>query len=155
MLVCKVNECLKVGSYVLIIDMGGGTTDLSTLRIQRLSPLRMEEAIPGIGKIIPNTVTSKLSHCVGGKYGSTTIDRCLYELLETEFGSNFTELPYSKIGPGSKFMEDWEVVKMNFDEGNPDEVFSLPLPCLEKKLQERGIQSSKFDPDDGEVLIKR
>ena len=51
---------------------------------------------------------------VGGKCGSTYIDRNLHTLLSERFGSRFKDLAFAQKGPGSKFMMSFEKYKRDF-----------------------------------------
>ena len=64
----------------------------------------------------------------GGKFGGTAIDRAFLAWMEAEFGTAFTNLPSSKTGPGSGFMQQFEKAKRNLDgEANSKMHFELPL----------------------------
>jgi hypothetical protein len=51
---------------------------------------------------------------VGGKCGATYIDRNLHKLLAQRFGKAFSSLPPERIGPGSRFMNEFESKKRDF-----------------------------------------
>ncbi|TGO13106.1 hypothetical protein BTUL_0076g00060 [Botrytis tulipae] len=51
---------------------------------------------------------------IGGKCGSTYIDRHLHALLSDRFGNAFDSIPYSRKGPGSALMNNWEGLKKRF-----------------------------------------
>jgi hypothetical protein len=51
---------------------------------------------------------------IGGKCGSTYIDRNLHTLLSKRFGSSFDSLPFAQKGPGSKLMISFEKYKQDF-----------------------------------------
>jgi hypothetical protein len=57
---------------------------------------------------------STYSANLGGKCGSTYVDRNLHSLLSKWFGSSFDDLPFSQKGPGSKFMVSFETYKKSF-----------------------------------------
>lgn len=57
----------------------------------------------------------------GGKCGSTYIDRNLHSLLSRRFGAPFDNLPFSKKGPGSKFMISFETHKRDFGRHDDDD----------------------------------
>lgn len=63
-----------------------------------------------------------MSWFLGGKCGSTYIDRNLHSLLSRRFGAPFDTLPFSEKGPGSEFMMSFETVKRDFgrDDGDDD-----------------------------------
>ena len=89
----------------------------------------------------------------GGKYGSTTIDRMLIAKLGEELGTPFMDLPDNKIGPGSRFMDNFELVKKNFDGSNLEKRFTLQLPALGQRLKSVAPSSARYDFEDGEVII--
>jgi hypothetical protein len=62
-----------------------------------------------------------MSRFPGGKCGSTYIDRNLHSLLSRRFGAPFDTLPFSKKGPGSKFMISFETVKRDFGRNDDDD----------------------------------
>jgi hypothetical protein len=51
---------------------------------------------------------------VGGKCGSTYIDRNLHTFLSEQFGTAFDEVPFAQKGPGSRFMTCFEMIKRDF-----------------------------------------
>jgi hypothetical protein len=51
---------------------------------------------------------------VGGKCGSTYIDRNLHKLLSERFGEAFDNVPHAQKGPGSKLMTCFEQLKQDF-----------------------------------------
>ncbi|TGO51695.1 hypothetical protein BOTNAR_0347g00050 [Botryotinia narcissicola] len=84
---------------VLICDCGGGTVDITTYTVTSVAPkLTFEELCVG----------------TGGKCGSTYIDRHLHALLSDRFGNAFDSIPYSRKGPGSALMNNWDVLKRSF-----------------------------------------
>ncbi|KAF7900053.1 hypothetical protein EAF00_004389 [Botryotinia globosa] len=84
---------------VLVCDCGGGTVDITTYTVTSVAPkLTFEELCVG----------------TGGKCGSTYIDRHLHALLSDRFGNAFDSIPYSRKGPGSALMNNWEALKRSF-----------------------------------------
>jgi hypothetical protein len=128
----------KVGMNVLIADLGGGTIDVQVLKIISLDPLKTEEACEGSG----------------GKSGSTYIDFGLHEYMEANFGEAFKKLPAAKIGAGSKFVEDFQVVPKTFNGKDLKKMFRLSLPALGKALRDRRTSPTGYDFEDGDVLIR-
>lgn len=59
--------------------------------------------------------------CVGagGKCGSTFVDRNFHQLMTERFGTAFTSLGSHMIGPGSRFMNEFENVKCDFNTTKP------------------------------------
>ncbi|EXJ87073.1 hypothetical protein A1O3_04031 [Capronia epimyces CBS 606.96] len=122
---------------IMVVDMGGGTCDLSTYRLVRIDPLQIEEACVG----------------QGGKCGGTWIDRNLNKLLEERFGRAFSELPLSKTGAGSRFMAAFESVKRNFsNEVDAEKVFELPLK-MRKLDEDDPVVAASYDFDEDMVKI--
>ncbi|KAK1465439.1 hypothetical protein CCUS01_07556 [Colletotrichum cuscutae] len=94
-----VHDLVEEGSGVMVCDLGGGTVDITTYEIERISPtLRLKELCVGNG----------------GKCGGTFVDRNLHELLAKRFGKAFTSLPITKTGPGSEFADEFEDKKKDF-----------------------------------------
>jgi molecular chaperone DnaK (HSP70) len=124
----------RAGDGILICDCGGGTVDLTSYKIKKLSPrLEFEELVPGIG----------------GKCGSTYIDREFHQWMIQVFGQQFADLRFEKTGPGSRFMKDFESLKRDFGSSDdPDRVddVSLVMP---------GAEDSEFyDTDESVVKLK-
>jgi len=89
----------KPGDGVLICDCGGGTVDITSYKVIEVWPkLELEELVEGIG----------------GKCGSTYIDREFHQWMSRTFGKAFDNLKFEKIGPGSPFMKNFESCKRNF-----------------------------------------
>ncbi|KAB8303126.1 hypothetical protein EYC80_004577 [Monilinia laxa] len=79
---------------ISMCDCGGSTIDITTYTIVQVQPyLTFDELFVG----------------VGGKCGSTNIDRNLHLLLSKRFGSAFDDLPFSQTGPDSRFMAAFEI----------------------------------------------
>ncbi|TEY40660.1 hypothetical protein BOTCAL_0429g00050 [Botryotinia calthae] len=92
-------NAVQRGDNVLICDCGGGTVDITTYKVTSVAPkLTFEELCIGIG----------------GKCGSTYIDRHLHALLSDRFGNAFDRISYLRKGPGSALMNNWEVLKKRF-----------------------------------------
>jgi len=92
-------EQISPGDGVLICDCGGGTVDITTYVINKVSPeLDFQELLKGDG----------------GKCGSTYVDRNFLEWMSTTFGDAFRNLPFAKRGPGSNLMKEFECIKKDF-----------------------------------------
>lgn len=79
---------------------------------------------------ICSTVNVQLTHLyIGGKCGSTYIDRHLHALLSDRFGDAFESIPYSRKGPGSALMDNWELLKKRFG-GNIEDSGTFELGPL-------------------------
>lgn len=65
---------------------------------------------------------------IGGKCGSTAIDRNFYVLMSERFGNSFDELPSRRKGPGSDFMKKFELIKRDFSgQEDSEDYYELPL----------------------------
>lgn len=86
---------------------------------------------------------------VGGKCGSTNIDRLFHQWMKQKFGAAFESLAYEKKGPGSRFMKDFESRKRDFGS-------SLLADSCEVMLPMSNVPESTFyDPDESSVIIPR
>lgn len=73
----------------------------------------------------------------GGKCGGTFIDRNLYKLLSERFGDAFTSMGPEHTGPGSPFMDLFELKKRDFSRKNPSQRpirLSLLMPDLSPNM---------------------
>ncbi|KAL2827784.1 actin-like ATPase domain-containing protein [Aspergillus cavernicola] len=103
---------VNVGDGVLVCDCGGGTVDITTYLVNQVLPtLKFEELCTGIG----------------GKCGSTAVDRNFYKLMSNRFGDVFDNLPMKRKSPGSEFMRKFEVIKRDFGHSDEETTFELPL----------------------------
>ncbi|RPB00764.1 actin-like ATPase domain-containing protein [Choiromyces venosus 120613-1] len=90
---------LEPGERVLICDAGGGTVDLITYTVEKISPrLRLYEAAVGSG----------------GKCGSVAVDRAFLSLLESRIGPDFSGWPARKTAPQSSLMRTFDLAKKDF-----------------------------------------
>ncbi|KAL6868611.1 actin-like ATPase domain-containing protein [Trichoderma novae-zelandiae] len=100
----RVGHFVKPDSGVMICDCGGGTVDITTYEVEETQPtLKLREIAIG----------------VAGKCGGTFVDRNLYRLLAQRFGDAFTSLEAQQIGPGSTFMDQFELKKKDFSMKTP------------------------------------
>ncbi|KAF5861274.1 hypothetical protein ETB97_000466 [Aspergillus alliaceus] len=89
-----------------------GDGDITTYIVNRVSPsLEFEELCTGIG----------------GKCGSTAVDRNFYKLMSDRFGDAFNNLPMRRKSPGSEFMKQFETIKRDFGSSDESTTFELPL----------------------------
>lgn len=100
------NVDLIVGSEIVVLDIGGGTNDMTFIRIVSTSPVRCVE----------------IRAPSGGSHGAIKIDAKLEQLLECIF----TPECYRKMKSGSassvdviRLFEVWENFKMGFEGKNP------------------------------------
>lgn len=90
--------------------------------------LEFDELYVGVGRMHPLSRRRKptmLIRRLGGKCGSTYIDRNLHAFLSERFGSAFDEVPDAQKGPGSKFMTCFEMVKRDFGRNEERDVVEL------------------------------
>uniref|UniRef100_A0A093VJ31 Heat shock 70 kDa protein 12B n=1 Tax=Talaromyces marneffei PM1 TaxID=1077442 RepID=A0A093VJ31_TALMA len=124
---------VKAGDGVLVCDCGGGTVDITTYLVTETKPtLAFEELCTGIG----------------GKCGSTALDRNFYKLMSERFGPAFDTLPAKKKGPGSAFMGRFEVLKRNFGIESEDTTHELEL-----SMRPSQVDPQYYDEDEGAVII--
>ncbi|KAH8804545.1 Hsp70 family protein-like protein [Xylogone sp. PMI_703] len=130
----KINSVnpIQPNENILICDCGGGTVDITTYTITQVHPtLTFDELCVGIG----------------GKCGSTYIDRNLHKLLTKRFGSAFKNVPSTQKGPGSAFMRCFEGVKRDFGlftTSEEKEIYPLRLDIEESKY---------YDPEESTIKI--
>ncbi|KAL2164318.1 hypothetical protein VTH06DRAFT_3534 [Thermothelomyces fergusii] len=127
-------NAVKAGDNVLILDCGGGTVDITTYAVKKTFPsIEFDELCVGIG----------------GKCGSTYIDRNFLRLMEERFGSAFENVPLRRRGPGSEFMASFEKVKQSF--GVSDDVSYEVYP-----IDMQGtFDDEHYDPEEAAVILSR
>lgn len=97
------------------------------------------------------SVSNKLT-CIGGKCGSTYIDRNLHQLMAQRFGDSFAKVEMRRKGPGSGFMESWERAKRSYRHGARDSAYDIELGPLNLE----GVHSADhYDQSEGMVLLTR
>ncbi|PYI36946.1 actin-like ATPase domain-containing protein [Aspergillus indologenus CBS 114.80] len=129
----KYTTCSMGGSVkadgVLVCDCGGGTVVssisslLDSIRVS-LSPQDLTTFL--VTQTSPVLTFEELCAGIGGKCGSSAIDRSFYRLMFQRFGSAFENLSPRYTGPGSSFMNKFEIVKRGFGQ-TPQTSFELPL----------------------------
>ena len=127
------NALFSIGDIVLLVDLGGGTADIVSYKILDKEPLQLEEICIG----------------VGAKCGGTSCDRALHQLMSNKYGAAFKNLPATKTGPGSRFMEMWESIKRDFDGQDMEAEFALELKI---PLEDKGA-AVDYDFETDEVTI--
>lgn len=117
---------ISAGDNILVCDCGGGTDDITTYTILQIEPrLQFEE----------------LCYGVGGKCGSTYIDRNFNEWMTATFGTAYTSIELRKRGPGSQMMQNFETAKMAFgshrgiDDEHIFEVENVNMNILDDNLK--------------------
>ncbi|GFF46529.1 heat shock 70 kDa protein 12A [Aspergillus udagawae] len=124
---------VKAGDGVLVCDCGGGTVDITTYLVLEVFPtLKFEELCTGIG----------------GKCGSTAVDRNFYKLMSDRFGNAFDNLPTKRKSPGSEFMKRFEIIKRDFGNSDEETTFELPL-----NMNVANPDPEFFDEEERLVLI--
>ncbi|KAL2138658.1 hypothetical protein VTI28DRAFT_6461 [Corynascus sepedonium] len=124
----------KTGDNVLILDCGGGTVDITTYTIRRIFPsIEFDEICIGIG----------------GKCGSTYIDRNFIKLMTERFGSTFENVPLKRRGPGSEFMASFEKAKQSFGTSENESFEIHPIDM------QGNLQQEHYDPDEAAVILSK
>ncbi|PGH23884.1 hypothetical protein AJ80_02133 [Polytolypa hystricis UAMH7299] len=118
---------------VIVVDMGGGTVDIITYKITKISPFQVGEACPG----------------TSAKCGETSIDRELHRLMRERYGQAFQEKRPEKISQSSPFMEAFESVKRIFEGCGPQDRLHYRLPVRME------INHPTYDRGSGEVILTR
>jgi hypothetical protein len=95
------------------------------------------------------SVRSSLTDILGGKCGSTAIDRNFYQLVSERFGHEFEKLPPKKRGLGSTFMDKWESAKKNFGITDANRTHLFYLEDMDAP------DSIYYDRKDQEIRITR
>lgn len=90
----------------------------------------------------------QLSHSLGGKCGSTALDRNFYKLMSERFGPAFDKLPMKRKGPGSTFMSCFERIKRNFGHNSEDTTHDIEFP-----MRSLEVDPQYYDDDDQAVII--
>ncbi|KAH6606450.1 actin-like ATPase domain-containing protein [Trichoderma cornu-damae] len=127
----RLEDFVKPQTGVMVCDCGGGTVDITTYEVEETNPvLKLREIAVG----------------VAGKCGGTFVDRNLFRLLADRFGVAFTSLGPEQIGPGSAFMDQFELKKKDFSMKTPSRrahrlVLHMPdlkvTPAMEKYYERR------------------
>ncbi|KAL7936119.1 actin-like ATPase domain-containing protein [Trichoderma chlorosporum] len=114
----RLKDFVQAKTGVMVCDCGGGTVDITTYEVEETHPtLKLREITVG----------------VAGKCGGTFVDRNLLKLLANRFGDAFTSLGPEQIGPGSAFMDQFELKKKDFSMKTPStraHRLILPMPNL-------------------------
>ncbi|KAL7802898.1 actin-like ATPase domain-containing protein [Trichoderma afarasin] len=100
----RLESFVKPDTGVMVCDCGGGTVDITTYEVEETRPTpKLRETAVGIA----------------GKCGGTFVDRNLFKLMADRFGDAFTSLGPEQIGPGSSFMDQFELKKKDFSKKTP------------------------------------
>ena len=68
--------------------------------------------------------------------------------MRDRYGKAFSSLPATKIGPGSKFMEDFETIKRDFDDNDPTQTFQVHLKMRDLRRQDQNVVQYDFEEDE-------
>ncbi|KAH0528137.1 hypothetical protein TsFJ059_003035 [Trichoderma semiorbis] len=137
---------VKPDTGVMVCDCGGGTVDITTYEVEETRPtLKLREIAVGIA----------------GKCGGTFVDRNLFKLMADRFGDAFTSLGPEEIGPGSNFMDQFELKKKDFSKKTPSKRahrLMLHMPGLKvnssmEKYYERRSSSVLLTQEDYKMLF--
>ncbi|KAH6612882.1 hypothetical protein B0J18DRAFT_447382 [Chaetomium sp. MPI-SDFR-AT-0129] len=127
-------NAVKAGDNVLILDCGGGTVDITTYTIRKTFPsIEFDEICVG----------------VGGKCGSTYIDRNFLNLMTRRFGAAFENVPPRRKSPGSEFMASFEKAKQSFGTSENDTFDIYPIDLQGDFAEEH------YDEDEAAVTLSR
>ncbi|TVY34708.1 Chaperone protein DnaK [Lachnellula subtilissima] len=132
---------IKANENILICDCGGGTVDITTYMITQ---------------VVPHLEFEELHIGVGGKCGSTYIDRNLHTLLSERFGSKFKDLPFAQKGPGSRFMISFEKFKRDFglsDDRDIREIGPIRLDVADSVHFDEDERTVKLTYEDMQALF--
>ncbi|KAK4252159.1 hypothetical protein C7999DRAFT_37133 [Corynascus novoguineensis] len=127
-------NAVKTGDNVLILDCGGGTVDITTYTIR---------------KIFPSIEFDEICIGIGGKCGSTYIDRNFIKLMTERFGSAFENVPLKRRGPGSEFMASFEKAKQSFGTSENESFEIHPIDM------QGNLQQEHYDPDEAAVILSK
>ncbi|KKP05800.1 hypothetical protein THAR02_02084 [Trichoderma harzianum] len=142
----RLESFVKPNTGVMVCDCGGGTVDITTYEVEETRPtLELREIAVG----------------VAGKCGGTFVDRNLFKLMADRFGDAFTSLGPEEIGPGSSFMDQFELKKKDFSKKTPSKRahrLMLHMPGLKvsssmEKYYERRSSSVLLTQDDYKMLF--
>ncbi|RJE26439.1 hypothetical protein PHISCL_01240 [Aspergillus sclerotialis] len=120
---------LKPGDGLLVCDCGGGTVDITTYYITGVRDTT------DLTNVTPKVFFEQLTAAIGAKCGGEAVDMRFYSLLSAKLGQEFNNLPLNAVGPWASLMDDFEIVKANFD-GQENRTFRLAL----------NINAPKADP---------
>ncbi|KAF5669335.1 hsp70 [Fusarium circinatum] len=150
-----VEDLIDVGTGVMVCDLGGGTV-VSSTPLKTLYLAKKAEDIT-TSEIIRKTPSLKLREIAigaGGKCGGTFVDRNLYKLLSERFGTAFTGLGPQHVGPGSQFMDQFEMRKRDFSLDTPSKKsYRLTLPMHSLKVTPE--MQKYYDPHFYWVLLSK
>ncbi|KAK3369988.1 hypothetical protein B0H63DRAFT_514209 [Podospora didyma] len=128
------NELIKNGESPLV-QVGNGVLDLASYEVTNAFPR------PSLNQVC---LSCRLK--IGGKCGSTSIDRAFHKLMRSRFGDAFDCLPPHKTGATSEFMGKFESAKRDFGTSQYSRTYRFHLKM---KVE----NSDYYDSVDDEVLL--
>lgn len=127
------------GEGILVCDCGGGTVDITTYAIEECHPkLSFRELCVGIG----------------GKCGSTAIDRHFNQWMLEIFQDAYKSLGPRKRGPGSLFMKSFEDAKRAFS-SSPLDRAGVKRKIEIENLNMHDVDSTLYDSKQSILKITR
>lgn len=111
---------------------------------------KFEELCTGIGKNTSRLYFHFRSLEVGGKCGSTAVDRKFYNLMGQIFGKAFSDLPRHRTAPGSDFMNKFEIIKRDFGYPSAETTHELFL-----NMNPIGVNAEYFNEDESLVVVSK
>jgi hypothetical protein len=102
-----------------------------------------------IRKTFPSIEFDEICVGIGGKCGSTYIDRNFFNLMTRRFGSAFEDVPPRRRGPGSGFMASFEKAKQSFGSSENDSYEIHPIH-MQGELDE-----DHYDEDEAAVILSK
>lgn len=112
--------------------------------------MEFSELCVGVGKnFYLLSPTLLIAFQTGGKCGATYIDRNLHRLMARRFGSSFNDIAFDLKGPGSRFMQSFEVVKRDFGYSDDDSV--KEIGPINLRLED----SEHYDSDERMVKLTK
>ena len=70
--------------------------------------------------------------------------------MTQRYGNSFSSLPIQKIGPASKFMEDFETIKRDFDGNDSNQTFAIHL-----KMRDLDRSVAQYEFEEDEITMTR
>ena len=135
----------------LVLEESGWAGESSISACQTFKNVRFRRTKSSRGVVFEQQLTDM----AGGKCGGTYIDRNLHKLLAQRFGRAFTSLPPERIGPGSRFMNEFESKKRNFGDSRGGSGRPIKLQLIIPEFAESRKQVSGYDKRYAEVVLSQ
>jgi hypothetical protein len=97
----------------------------------------------------------RLLTVAGAKVGSTTVDRQFWDFCSKIFGSSFDNMPIKDRTSGSKFMKEFDDIKLEFQGAHVDDVVhrhTVPLKMKKVDIEDKNVKAH-WDEDDRHVVF--